>query len=161
MNLKHCGKLEKEVVEMARSEKSIGLRLKSVNNMIRRKMDTMIAEEGAIEVCGMQGPMIKYIYDMSLQQDVFQRDLEKEFNIRRSTATVMLQTLEQKGFIIREPVACDARLKKIVLTEKGIEQNNLVGKKIDGFNAKLEDGITQEEKEEFFCILDKIVKNLE
>lgn len=157
----HCGKLEKEGVDMAHDEKSMGFRLKSVNNMIRRKLDTMFAEEGIIEVCGMQGPIIRYIHDKSKVQDVFQRDLEKEFNIRRSTATVMLQTLEQKGFIIREPVAHDARLKKLVLTKKAIEQNNLVGKRIDEFNAKLEKDITKEEKEVFFRILDKIIKNLE
>lgn len=146
---------------MARDEKSMGFRLKSVNNMIRRKLDTMFAEEGIIEVCGMQGPMIRYIYEKSKGQDIFQRDLEKEFNIRRSTATVMLQTLEQKGFIIRIPVEHDARLKKIVLTEKAIEQDNLIGKRLDQFNAKLEEGITQEERDEFFHILDKIIKNLE
>lgn len=146
---------------MVHDEKSMGFRLKSVNNMIRRKLDTMFAEEGIIEVCGMQGPLIRYIYEKSKVQDIFQRDLEKEFNIRRSTATVMLQTLEQKGFITRTPVDHDARLKKIVLTEKAIEQDKLIGNRLDEFNAKLECGITQEEKDEFFLILDKIIKNLE
>ncbi len=146
---------------MTHKEMSIGFRLKSVNNMIRRSLDTKFAEEGMIEVCGMQGPMISYIYDKSKQQDIFQRDIEKEFNIRRSTATVMLQTLEQKGFIIRESVAYDARLKKIVLTDKAIEHNLVIHKQIDAFNKKIEEDITQKEKEEFFRILDKITKNLE
>lgn len=128
--------------------------------MIRRALDAKFSEEGMEEVCGMQGPLIEYIYEQSRSRDVFQRDLEKAFNIRRSTATVMLQNMEQKGFVVREPVEWDARLKKIVLTDKAIEQNNAIRRNIDVFNTYLEAGITQEEKEEFFRILDKVTENL-
>ncbi len=145
---------------MACNDKSMGLRLKSVNNMIRRALDAKFSEEGMEEVCGMQGPLIGYIYEQSRSRDVFQRDLEKEFNIRRSTATVMLQNMEQKGFIVREPVEQDARLKKIVLTDKAIELHNAIRRSIDVFNTYLEAGITQEEKEAFFRILDKVTENL-
>lgn len=145
---------------MASENRSMGFRLKSVNNMIRRSLDTQFAENGIVEICGMQGPMIGYIYDKSQVQEVFQRDLEKEFNIRRSTATVMLQNLEEKKLIVRVPVAHDARLKKIVLTEKAIEQHRLIRERIDAFNDKIEAGISMEEKQEFFRILGKIESNL-
>ncbi len=145
---------------MAPENRSIGFRLKSVNNMIRRHLDTRFSEVESGEVCGMQGPMISYIYDRSRKQDIFQRDLEREFNIRRSTATVMLQNLEQKGFIVREAVEHDARLKKIVLTEKAIEHHRRIQGILDAFNANLEAGLSEEEKAEFFRILDKIEKNL-
>lgn len=128
--------------------------------MIRRALDAKFSEEGMQEVCGMQGPLIGYIYEQSRSRDVFQRDLEKEFSIRRSTATVMLQNMEQKGFIVRVPVERDARLKKIVLTDKAIELHNAIRRSIDVFNTYLEAGITQEEKEAFFRILDKITENL-
>ncbi len=146
---------------MAQEQMSLAFRLKCVNNMIRRSLDTRFAAEERIEICGMQGPMIGFIFDKSKSQEIFQRDIEKEFNIRRSTATVMLQTLEQKGFIVRESVAHDARLKKIILTEKALEQNRVIHEKIDAFNREIERGITQEEKEEFYRILDKIITNLE
>ena len=146
---------------MEQDKMNIGFRLKCINNMIRRKLDTEFAKTGLEEIVGMQGPMIGYIYDKSRERDVFQRDLEKVFNIRRSTATVMLQTLEQKGFIIRETVEHDARLKKIVLTDKAVEQHMVIKRQIDIFHEKLEQGITPEEKEEFFRILDKITQNLQ
>ena len=146
---------------MEHDDRSIGFRLRSVNNMIRRSVDRNVAEAGIDEISGMQLPFIGFIYDRSLTQDVFQRDIEREFRIRRSTATVMLQNLEQKGFVVRKPVEYDARLKKIVLTQKAIEQNNLVRQRIDAFNEKLEEGITPEEKEQFFRVLDKIIQNLE
>lgn len=141
--------------------REIGFQIKSVNNMIRRKLDIRFTEAGLGELVGMQGPMLGYIYREGKQRDIFQRDLEKEFNIRRSTATVMLQNLEQKGFIVRAAVNSDARLKKIVLTDKAIQHNLAIRRQIDAFNKELEQGITQPEKEEFQRILDKIKKNLE
>ncbi len=139
----------------------IGFELKSVNNLIRRKMDNSFLVNGLDEVVGMQGPMLGYIHENSQKRDVFQRDIEKEFNIRRSTATVVLQNLEQKGFLVREPVDYDARLKKIVLTQKAIEHNNMIRERITAFNKALEKGITDSEKETFFRILDKIKNNLD
>ena len=139
----------------------IGFEIKCVNNLIRRKIDNSFQENGLDEVVGMQGPMLGYIYENSRIRDVFQRDIEKEFNIRRSTATVMLQNLEQKGFLIREAVDYDARLKKIVLTEKAVEHHQRIRERIDIFHRELEKGITSAEKEEFLRILDKIKKNLD
>lgn len=139
----------------------IGFEIKCVNNLIRRKIDSRFQENGMTEVVGMQGPMLGYIYENSRMRDVFQRDIEKEFNIRRSTATVMLQNLEQKGFLVREAVDYDARLKKIVLTDKAVEHNQRICEQIDIFHRELEKGITYAEKEEFLRILDKIKKNLD
>ena len=48
-------------------------------------------------------------------------DLEKEFDITRSTASKNVDLLVENGFIVREQVDYDARLKKLVLTEKAKE----------------------------------------
>ncbi|WP_190972763.1 MarR family winged helix-turn-helix transcriptional regulator [Bifidobacterium tissieri] len=50
--------------------------------------------------------------------DIYQHTIEQKFCITRSTASRVLGLMEKKGLIIREPVAHDARLKKIVLTAK-------------------------------------------
>ena len=57
---------------------------------------------------------IGYIYFM--KRDVYQRDLENHFELRRSTVSSSLSVLEKKGLIKRLPVSHDARLKKLVLT---------------------------------------------
>lgn len=147
---------------MACEEKRvIGFALKSVNNLIRRKIDGRFTENGLEDICGMQGPMLGFISRKSKTQPVFQKDIEKEFNIRRSTATVMLQKLEQKDLIVREAVEEDARLKKIVLTHKAEALNQRIREQVDAFHDELEAGLTEEEKEQFFVILDKIKRNLE
>lgn len=138
----------------------IGFQLKFINNLIRRRMDIRFSEQGLGELSGMQGPMVGYIYDNCKKQDIFQKDIEKVFNIRRSTATVMLQNLELKGFITRQAVEHDARLKKIMVTEKAEQYSLRIREQIDEFHRELEQGITEEEKEEFSRILDKIRENL-
>ncbi|MBQ2802667.1 MAG: MarR family transcriptional regulator, partial [Lachnospiraceae bacterium] len=155
-----CNK-RREVDRVADRERQIGFQVKAINNMIRRKLDIRFAEAGLEEISGMQGPLLGYLDRNSQERDIFQKDLEKQFNIRRSTATVMLQNLEQKGYIVRESVDSDARLKRIVLTQKAIEVNQEVRKQIDAFNEELEQGLTTEEKELFLQISDKIIRNLE
>lgn len=146
-----------------RDDRVIGYSVKTVSNLIHRKLDEVFAQVDSKEdLKGMQGPVIGFLYDVSQRgEDVFQRDIEKKFGIRRSTASIMIQGLEQKGYIIRETVPYDARLKRIILTEKSIIHDREIRKRINQFNKELEYGITLEEKEEFFRILDKIRKNLE
>ncbi|MBP5282907.1 MAG: MarR family transcriptional regulator [Lachnospiraceae bacterium] len=141
-------------------ERAIGFELKFTNNEIRRNLDQRFAENGLEDLSGMQGPVIGYIYGNSAEHDVFQKDIEKWFNIRRSTATVMLQAMEQKGLIEREPVPNDGRLKKIILTDKAKELYKRVKEQIEQFHRELEEGITLQEKEEFLRILDRIRENL-
>ncbi|KAB7789132.1 MarR family winged helix-turn-helix transcriptional regulator [Bifidobacterium cebidarum] len=51
-------------------------------------------------------------------RDIYQHTIEQKFCITRSTASRVLTLMEKKGLIVREPVAHDARLKRIVLTDK-------------------------------------------
>ncbi len=138
----------------------LGFEIKAANNMIRRKMEVIFAQQDSYELNGMQGPLLGYLYHRSRNGDVYQKDVEKEFRIRRSTATVMLQSLEQKGYLVRVASTEDARLKRILLTEKAIEHHNLIEEQIRNFNRELEAGLTEEEKETFLCILDKMMQNL-
>ena len=141
--------------------REIGFELRGINNLIKRSLAQRFAEEGLEDLSGMQGPMIGFIFEQSQRRDIFQRDIEKEFNIRRSTATVMLQNLEQKGLIVREPVDHDGRLKKILLTEKAKKCHMQVHLQIERFHRELEEGISPQEKEEFLRILDHLRQNLE
>ena len=142
-------------------EKWIGFELKAVNNLIRRNLDVRFAEAGLDEVSGMQGPILDFVQGKSREKDVVQRDVEREFNIRRCTATVMLQNLEQKGLIVRVPVDHDGRLKKIVITAKAETYQIIIRKQIDIFHEDLEEGLSDGEKEEFLRILGKIEANLQ
>ena len=142
------------------SNRQLGFELKAANNMIRRKMEVIFAQQDGYELNGMQGPLLGYLYHKSRNGDVYQKDVEREFRIRRSTATGMLQSLEQKGYLVRVASTEDARLKRILLTEKAIRHHDLIEEQIRIFNRELEAGLTDEEKETFLRILDKMMQNL-
>jgi DNA-binding MarR family transcriptional regulator len=51
-------------------------------------------------------------------RETYQHTIEQRFCITRSTASRVLALMEKKGMITREPVAHDARCKRIVLTDR-------------------------------------------
>ena len=54
----------------------------------------------------------------------------------------------------------DARLKKLVLTDKGREADEKVQTMLDWMERTLLEGITQEEQDGFYRMLDKLQMNL-
>lgn len=105
------------------------------------------------------GRIIGYIFNRK-NEDVFQKDIETNFGIRRSTVTKILQLMESNGLIKRTAVISDARLKKITLTDKAIAMHEHFRKEIDRFEAAISEGLTKEETEVFFRAADKIYNNL-
>ena len=73
----------------------------------------------------------------------------------------MLKTMEQKGFIERLAVKNDARLKKIVLTDKAVEIHKKATKNIEKIEKTLKKGITEEELVSVYSVVEKIKANLE
>lgn len=111
------------------------------------------------EATAYHGRVIGYLFD-NRDKDIFQKDIENRFGIRRSTVTKLLQLMEGNGLITRTAVISDARLKKITLTEKGISMHEHFRCEIDRFEQAVSAGLTPEERESFFRITDKIYKNI-
>ena len=90
----------------------------------------------------------------------FQRDLEKKFCIRRSTATTLLNALENKGFIERKAVDYDARLKQIVVTQKGKNLFKKISTDMLEFEQQILQNISESEIQVFLSTLQKLAENL-
>jgi len=146
---------------MQPKEKEIGFEIKVLSNLIKRAIGESIVDSGVEDMTGLHGMVIGFIYHRSKLADVYQRDIEVEFNIRRSTVTGILQLMEKNGLITREHVKHDARLKKLKLTPKAIKMHEMVSQKIAEIENQLRSGLTQEEIHSFFTIIDKIKKNIE
>ena len=136
--------------------------IKALNNQIKRVMDSRLGQFAPNDdgPTGVQGMIIGYLY-YRRDQDVYQRDVEAEFHIRRSTATGILQLLEKKGVIERLPVPSDARLKKLVLTPKALAVHEQIAKEIEAMEAQLVRGLTPEEVDAFFNTIKKMRRNIE
>lgn len=107
----------------------------------------------------MQMWIIGFVYNKE-HGDVFQGDIEKTFHITRATASDILKRMERDGLIIRTSSSCDARRKKIILTDAAIQIADSVRKDIDHKEKLMQQGLTDEELDNFFRVMDKIKENL-
>lgn len=139
--------------------KAIGHEFKVISNLISRNLTQTAAFHKMDHMTGTHGWVIKYLYEHQ-NEDIYQRNLEVDFSVRRSTITGIIQNMEKSGLIVRESVESDARLKKIVLTEKAIKLHRMVEKTIEEFEKDLCQGVTEEEKEVFFRVTEKLRNNL-
>ncbi len=136
-------------------ERHIGKILRILSNLIRRKVENELNQSG-IEVTSSQARIIGFLHRQTQVRNVYQRDIEEEFDIRRSSVTNTLQLLEKSGYILRVSVEEDARLKKILLTEKGIGVHEVIRKSILEVEGELNSVYTIEELKELFYLLDKL-----
>ncbi len=138
----------------------IGFKIRMLSNLIKRDIEREKDEQGLVLPKGINGWAISYFFDHR-DEDIFQKDFESEFSIRRSTASNILKTMEQNGFIKRISVESDARLKKIVVTEKAVNIHKAVLKNIAKREERLKKNLTDEEIETFLKLSDKIINNME
>lgn len=139
----------------------VGRAIGGTSNLIRRCIDKTVEKNSPDALTGKQNAVLGYIMHCSMEKDVFQKDIERDFTIRGSSATNMLQTLEDKGYLERKPVDYDARLKKLVLTQKAVEEQLKIKRVLDHFSEELQKDISEEELKVFFDVIGKIVKNID
>ena len=138
----------------------LGLDIDKIGRIFSRKVEAAVIKSIDDNMTVSQASVIDFISNISSSDDIFQKDLEKEFDLKRSSVSLMLNNMEKNDLIKRVPVAEDARLKKIVLTEKAIGLSEKISNAIDLVENDLAQGITPEEVEVFYKVLDKIRNNL-
>ena len=74
--------------------------------------------------------------------------------------TEMLKLMEQNGFIERKNAPHDQRLKMLTLTDKGRLVLEETLKTFDGVEKDMLEGISDEDLETFFAVIDKCKQNL-
>ena len=138
----------------------IGFEISHCSRIIRRYMDANAVKSYVDEMTGTHGRAIGFFY-RNRDRDIFQKDFEKEFDIRRSTASNILSLMEKNGLITRQSVSHDARLKKICLTQKAVDLHQKVQLAFDKMEEDISQGISEEEIDALFQTLGKIKNNIE
>lgn len=128
----------------------IGILIKNLDNDLQRYSSRQAKQLGITQV---QMSIIDFLYRNEATRDLYQTDVEHEFNIQKSSATALLQLMEKKSLIVRAPSPKDSRFKIIVLTAKArqyatqirqfYDQNDealkqLLGKDADLFVSQLQ-----------------------
>lgn len=83
-------------VNTMKHKETIGFAIRSLDNLITRKMIAYAAQNGVDELTIMHGWIIGYLYD-NMEKEIFQKDIEAKFSIGRSTVTGILKLMEKKG----------------------------------------------------------------
>lgn len=137
----------------------VGYAVKSLNRRIGRVIDNIPAVRENKNLTSIQFWVLTFLF-REAGRDVFQRDVEAEFNIRRSTATEILKAMEANGLIRREPVGYDARLKKIVTLPYAEEIRKQLEAQVDRTERQLTEGFSEEELSQFYEFIRRFKENL-
>lgn len=138
----------------------IGFQIRMLSHMIKHTVNQIAFCGMQDEITGMHGWIMGYLYE-NRGKDIFQRDIQAKFSISRSTVTGILQTMEKNGWIIRESVDWDARLKKLSLTQKALQHHARVMDGIRRTEEALIHLLTEEERETFLALCRKIAQGIE
>ncbi len=140
-------------------ERLFGRQIKVLDHAFGRRIREEAKARGIDELTIMHGRILGYLKH-NQDRDVFQKDIEETFNITRSSVTGVVKLMEQKGYIRRESVAGDARLKKLCLTQLGdqvCERSFQVFLDVEDLAMQ---GLTPDEVDAFFSLCQRIRANL-
>ena len=135
----------------------VGRKIEMLSRQIRRKVDESISSQ---DLTAKQAMILLVIYDLSKVKDVYAKDIEDAFDMRRATVTGILQLMEKNGIIVREENNIDGRLKSIRLTQKAINLRLKMKKNIQKVESNLLSDLSKKEIETFLKIMEKMSHNL-
>lgn len=140
--------------------------LQILAHMMKRYLDSLV-EADKLPVPdtgkGLSGAnmfIMRYLYE-NRDREVYQKELEEQMNVRRSTISKVLQIMEKKGLIRREQAEHDARVKRITLSVQSQHNMEMFWENIEQMQRRLTGGFTDEELEQFLYLIRKEKKNFE
>ena len=78
----------------------VGRLIRILSHSMRRHNPTEMIENDDLTL--MQKHVLKFILLETIHRDLYQKDIEEEFQIRKPTVTGILQLMEKNGYIYRE-----------------------------------------------------------
>ena len=139
---------------------TLGRQIHRVSNLLDRRINHIPLYFQGENLTYMQRMIIIFVHYRSRKGDVFQRDLEKAFSIRRSTASGLVQLMEKKGLLFRVPFAGDGRLKRICLTAEAEKLLGQIEENARQMEALLEQGLTKAQIQQLAQLLQRLEDNI-
>lgn len=145
---------------MPHQSQHIVLTLKILTNLFSRKLEEGIRKEVKNSITPVQAQILSF-FGRTKRKVIPQREIQKEFGIRGSTAANILRLMENNHLISRSPSPTDARQNLVTLTttSEALCKQHLAF--FQEFEQTLQGGLTEEELKQFFSITEKLKKNLE
>lgn len=133
--------------------------IKKTHNLIHRVLETRGKNGCDTSLTFSDRQVCKYLF-CSCDKPIYQKDVEKTFSLRRSSASTQLGKMEEKGLIVRVSEDSDKRLKRIVLTDKAKEIMSSACKEMETIEELIVKGLTKSEIAALLKTLDKMQRNL-
>ena len=140
-------------------KEALGWEMKRMSNTISSFIGAELTKAGFDEIIVTHGWILGYL---SHQQDkvIYQKDIETRFSMPRSTVANVMKQFEQMGYITRQSDEKDTRLKRILVTKKGQDIHYETMKCIADINQKLEDGISDAERQTIRKVFETLTANM-
>ena len=138
---------------------SVGHELAYTNNLIARRIARGGNNKYAMNISHIQVRIVKYLVKQN-NRAILQKDMEYIFNIRRSTVSGVIKTMEKNNIIIRENVKDDNKSKEIKLTNEVYLRANELVRKLRELDLELLKDVNKEDLEVFMRVLKNIQDNL-
>lgn len=140
--------------------KNIIYEIKILDNMIRRKIITDINyPDLSIKTTPVQIKILHYLY-INSNINIYQNNIEKIIECRRSTTSGILNTMEKNKLIKRINNPSDARSKQIILTDYGVDISKYMLKQKKSFEKKVLENISEDDLKLFFKVTEQIKDNI-
>ncbi len=141
-------------------DKGILQSLRMLSSGIRRRYERSEVKQKVDNITGMHSWVIGFLIEHE-DTDIYQRDIESALGLSRSGTSKLLAQMEQKGLVTRIRVACDDRLKKIILTDRARVYSERIQADMECTERQLTKGFTEDELTRLQAYLVRMLQNLD
>lgn len=144
---------------MDNRENAAGFLVRELGNALRKTRERDDNAGDIPKLTMMQRWIMGYLAH-NTDHDVYQRELESELNIGKSTLSEVLHLMEKNDLVKRVADEKDGRCKKIVMTDKARQIDSIISKNIVETERKLREGIPDADYEVFIRTIKKMISNI-
>lgn len=117
-------------------------------------------EMGDFQLTGPQAETLLYLFYHKGTEEINQKDIERVTGLSNPTVSGILNRLEEKNLIRREICKRDGRYRTIEPTQEALAMKDQLYQNGERADARLVEGLTEEEKETFKRIAVQMIANL-
>lgn len=141
---------------MENQKQPIGFLVKQINNVFEKELNDRLR---GIGITSSQCAVLDYLFHTN-KEEVSQRDVERNLNLKNPTVTGLLKRLDEKGYILCVPNEEDKRKKNIYLTEKAYDIQRRMEADRKKLDKRLTMGMSKKEVDAVSRALEKMLYNI-
>ena len=107
---------------------------------------------------GLNGGQYVYISNVCRNPGISQEQMSRQILINKSNVARQLASLEQNGFVRREPDAKDRRVMRVYPTERAMEVYPYIQQVLADWRHYLTEDFTDEEREQLDSLLERVLE---